>query len=217
MGSLRVVVAGGGRVGKRTAQLLDDRGHDVVVIEENPDQVEALSDEYIATIIQGDATSPAILRQADLDRTDAVAALTGRTGVNLATCMVATRIQPDLLTVMRTDRGVGDEYDEFVDAVTFPERAGARATANAVERDIQTLTEATGEIDILEIRVVEGAPVAGRELADIALPRGSLVVSDASGDNIAGPDTVMEPGESYVLAVSPDVADEVMNLMRGGS
>jgi trk system potassium uptake protein TrkA len=214
--SLRVVVAGGGRVGQRTAELLDDRGHDVVVIETDPDRVEELGDEYVATIIRGDATSPAILRQADLERTDALAALTGRTGVNLATCMVATRLQPELQTVMRTDREVGDEYDEFVDAVTFPERAGARATANAVERDVQTLTEATGELDILEVRVAEGAPVAGRSLADIALPRGALVVSDAAGDDLAGPETTLEPGQSYVLAVSPDVADEVMNLMRGG-
>jgi trk system potassium uptake protein TrkA len=213
--SLRVVVAGGGRVGERTAELMDDRGHDVVVVEQDPERVEALSDEYIATVIQGDATRPSILEQAGLDRADAVAALTGRTGVNLATCMVATRLEPGLQTVMRTDREVGDEYDEFVDAVTFPERAGARATANAIERDVRTLTEATGALDILEVRVAEGAPVAGRELADIALPRGSLVVSDAAGDTIAGPETVLEPGQSYVLAVAPDVADEVMNLMRG--
>jgi trk system potassium uptake protein TrkA len=213
--SLRVVVAGGGRVGERTAELMDDRGHDVVVVEQDPERVEALSDEYIATVIQGDATRPSILEQAGLDRADAVAALTGRTGVNLATCMVATRLEPGLQTVMRTDREVGDEYDEFVDAVTFPERAGARATANAIERDVRTLTEATGALDILEVRVAEGAPVAGRELADIALPRGSLVVSDAAGDIIAGPETVLEPGQSYVLAVAPDVADEVMNLMQG--
>jgi trk system potassium uptake protein TrkA len=213
--SLRVVVVGGGRVGGRTAELMDDRGHDVVVVEQDPERVEALSDEYIATVIQGDATRPSILEQAGLDRADAVAAMTGRTGVNLATCMVATRLEPGLQTVMRTDREVGDEYDEFVDAVTFPERAGARATANAIERDVRTLTEATGALDILEVRVAEGAPVAGRELADIALPRGSLVVSDAAGDTIAGPETVLEPGQSYVLAVAPDVADEVMNLMQG--
>ncbi|WP_276259507.1 potassium channel family protein [Haloglomus litoreum] len=215
MASLRVVVVGGGRVGTRTAELLDDRGHDVVVVEEDPDRVEALSDEYIATVIQGDATRPSILEQAGLDRADALAALTGRTGVNLATCMVATRLESGLETVMRTDREVGDEYAGFVDAVTFPERAGARATANAIEHDVQTLTEATGALDILEVRVAEGAPVAGRALADVALPRGSLVVSDAAGDTIAGPETVLEPGQSYVLAVAPDVADEVMNLMRG--
>lgn len=215
MPTLRVVVAGGGRVGARTAQLLDDRGHDVFVIEPDPDRVDALSDEYIATLIQGDATRPSVLEQAGLERADVVAALSGQTGVNLATCMVAKRLDPELLTVMRTDHEVGDEYDAFVDEIIFPERAGARATANAIQRDVRAMEDLRGDLDILEVPVGEGAPVAGRTLADIALPRGSLIISDADGNEIAGSETVLEPGRSYVIAVDPEVADEVMNLLQG--
>jgi trk system potassium uptake protein TrkA len=215
MAGLRVVVAGGGRVGARTARLLDERGHDVVVIEPDAARVDELSDAYIATLIQGDATRPSVLEQAGLERADVVAALSGRTGVNLATCMVAKRLEPELLTVMRTEHEVGDEYGAFVDEIIFPERAGARATANAIERDVRAMEDLRGDLDILEIPVAEGAPVAGRTLADIALPRGSLIVSDADGDEIAGSETVLEPGRSYVVAVDPEVADEVMNLLQG--
>ena len=49
----------------------------------------------------------------------------------------------------------------------------------------------------------------------MGLPRGSLIVVDATGDRIGGPDTVLEPGEKYVLAVESAVVDEVMNLLRG--
>jgi trk system potassium uptake protein TrkA len=214
-GSLRTVIAGGGRVGRRTAQLLDDRGHDVVIIEDDPDLVEELSDEYIATVIKGDGTRPRILEQADLDRTDVVAALTGLTGANLAICMLAERLTDGVTTVMRTDEENPEEYAGYVDEVVFPERAGARAAANAVERDVRALEDVTGNLEIMEIRVAEGAPVAGRSLMDVALPRGSLVVSNDDGNRIAGSETVLEAGRSYVVAVDPDVADEVMNLMRG--
>jgi trk system potassium uptake protein TrkA len=214
-GSLRTVIAGGGRVGRRTAQLLDDRGHDVVIIEDDPDLVEELSDEYIATVIKGDGTRPRILEQADLDRTDVVAALTGLTGANLAICMLAERLTDGVTTVMRTDEENPEEYAGYVDEVVFPERAGARAAANAVERDVRALEDVTGNLEIMEIRVAEGAPVAGRSLMDVALPRGSLVVSNDDGNRIAGSETVLEAGRSYVVAVEPDVADEVMNLMRG--
>jgi trk system potassium uptake protein TrkA len=122
---------------------------------------------------------------------------------------------PGVQTVIRTEREPDDEFDRFVDGVVFPERAGARAAANAIEPDVSALEDVTGELDILEIRVQEGAPVANRTLSDIALPRGSLIVSNAAGDRIAGPDTVLEPGETFVVAVEPDVVDEVMNLMRG--
>jgi trk system potassium uptake protein TrkA len=215
VGTLRTVIAGGGRVGSRTARLLDDRGHDVVIIERDDDLVSELVDERIATIIEGDATRPSILEQANLERVDVLAALTADGGTNLAVCMAAERLTPEVRTVMRTERAAGDEYGRFVDDVVFPERAGARAAANAMERGVRALEDVTGSLEVMEVEVVEGAPVAGRSLTEVALPRGSLVVSDADGDRIAGSETVLEPGRSYVVAIEPDVSDEVMNLMRG--
>jgi len=216
-GPLRVLVVGGGRVGAHVARLLDDRGHDIVVIEQDPDIVDELSDEYVATIIQGDATRPSILEQAGLDRIDVVTALTGNTGTNLAVCMAVSQLAPEVWTVMRTDHAIGDEYHRFVNAVVFPERAGARAAVNSVEHGVRSLEDVTGDLEILEVEVDEGAPVAGRSLTDIALPRGSLIVSDGDGDRIAGSETVLEAGRSYVVATEASVSDEVLNLMRGGA
>jgi len=175
----------------------------------------ALSDEYIATVIEGDATQPSILSQADLDRTDVVAALTGSTEANLAICLTIGRLAPNLETVMRTEREIGTEYDDFADDVIFTEAAGARAAANAIERNIRTLEDVTGSLDIVELAVASGAPVDGKPLANISLPRGSLVVSDADGDRIAGSETLLEAGRTYIVAVEPEVSDEVLNLFRG--
>jgi trk system potassium uptake protein TrkA len=214
-GTLRTVIAGGGRVGGNVAHLLNDRGHDVTVIERDERTADRVSDEYVATVITGDATRPSILRQAGLERADVLAALTGETGTNLAICMAAERLESSLDTVMRAEEAIGDEYDGFVDEVVFAERAAARAAANAVERDVRALEAVTGNLEILEVRVAEGAPVAGKVLTEVALPRGSLVVSDADGNHTAGSDTELIPGRSYVVAVEPDVADEIMNLFRG--
>ncbi|WP_440991981.1 potassium channel family protein [Haloarchaeobius baliensis] len=211
----RIVIAGGGLVGRRAANLLDDRGHDVVVIENDPEQVALLEEEHVATVISGDATRPSILGQAGLDRSDALAALTQETGTNLAICMAARHLQPGLRTIMRTEYDVGDEYDRMVDEVIFTEAAGARAAVNLIERDVQTLESMAGDLDILQIEVLEGAPVANRTLAEIALPRGSLVVSGAAGDRAAQSDTRLEVGKTYIVAVEPDVADEVVNLFQG--
>lgn len=216
-GPLRVLVIGCGRVGGRAAHLLDDHGHDVVVIEQDPAVADAFADEYVATVIRGDATRPSVLEQADLGRVDVVAALTGTTGTNLAVCMAVSRLADGIRTVMRTDHDVADEYDALVDEVVFPERAGARAAANAVDRGVRALEDVTGAVEVLEIEVAEGAPVAGRSLTDIALPSGSLVVSDGDGDRIAGSETVLEAGRSYVVAAEPAVSDEIVTLFRGGA
>jgi trk system potassium uptake protein TrkA len=214
-GNFRIVIAGGGRVGNRVAHILDDRGHDVTVVERDPERAEALSDDYVATVIEGDATRPGVLEQAGLERADVVAALTSQTGTNLAVCLLTRELAPDTQTVVRTESEPGAEFDRFVDEVIFPERAGARAAVNAIEPDVSTLEDVTGTLDILEVHVADDAPVSGRSLDEVALPRGSLIVSDAAGDTLAGPDTVLHPGESYLVAVEPSVVDEVLNLFRG--
>ncbi|MFB6199183.1 MAG: TrkA C-terminal domain-containing protein, partial [Halobacteriaceae archaeon] len=69
--------------------------------------------------------------------------------------------------------------------------------------------------DILSIQVSEGAPVAGKTLSEVNFPRGALVLSEKQKRKIAGPEMKLEPGQSYVIAVEPDVSDEVVNLMGG--
>jgi trk system potassium uptake protein TrkA len=214
--NLDIVVAGGGRVGFQTAELLADRGHDVTIIERDEQLVSEIADEWIATVIQGDATNPDIIEQAGIERADAVAALTGETGLNLAVCLAARELTSDIRTVARIDRAAGEAYTRFVDAILFPERAGARVAANEiVGSDVQTLADVTGDVDVMVVRVAEGAPAAGKQLSDVRFPAGTLVVSDDDGHRVARPDTTLSPGSRYIVAVEPDVADEVMNLLRG--
>jgi trk system potassium uptake protein TrkA len=214
--NLDIVVAGGGRVGFQTAELLADRGHDVTIIERDEQLVSEIADEWIATVIQGDATNPDIIEQAGIERADAVAALTGETGLNLAVCLAARELTSDIRTVARIDRAAGEAYTRFVDAILFPERAGARVAANEiVGSDVQTLADVTGDVDVMVVRVAEGAPAAGKQLSDVRFPAGTLVVSDDDGHRVARSDTTLSPGSRYIVAVEPDVADEVMNLLRG--
>ncbi|SDJ85055.1 trk system potassium uptake protein TrkA [Halovenus aranensis] len=211
-----VIIAGGGRVGFQTAEILVDRGHDVTVIERDENTVDDLADEWMVTVIHGDATDPGILEQAGIDRADVIAGLTGETGVNLAVCLAGSELASQVRTVARIERDVGDAYTRFVDAVLFPERAGARLAANEiVGSDVQTLSDVTGTLDILLVRVAEGAPAAGKNLSEVRFPDGTLVVSDDDGSRIARPETTLTPGRQYVVAVEPDVVEEVMNLMRG--
>jgi trk system potassium uptake protein TrkA len=215
-GNLDIIIAGGGRVGFQTAEILADRGHDVTIIERDERTVSDIADEWVVTVIEGDATNPDIIEQAGIQRADAIAALTGETGLNLAVCLAATELVPGIRTVARIDRAVGEAYTRFVDAVLFPERAGARVAANeVVGSDVQTLADVTGDLDIMLVRVAEGAPAAGKQLTDVRFPTGTLVVSDDDGHRIARPETTLTPGRRYVVAVEPDVVAEVMNLMRG--
>jgi trk system potassium uptake protein TrkA len=211
-----VIVAGGGRVGFQTATLLSDRGHDVTVIESDPDRCDHIADAYVATVIRGDASNPDILDQAGVESADAVAGLTGEPGLNLAVCMEAREMAPGIRTVARIGDPDQKEYGRFVDETLFPEHAGARAAANEIEdTDVRTLEDVIGPLDIIEVRIAEDAPAAGKELRNVRFPAGTLVISDDDGSRIARPETTLTPGRRYVVAVETDVVDEVLNLLRG--
>jgi len=213
---LDVIIAGGGRVGFQTAAILGDRGHDVTIIERDERVVSDIADEWVATVIRGDATDPGIIEQAGIETADAVAALTGNAGLNLAVCLAASELTPGIRTVARIDRASAESYTRFVDAVLFPERAGARVAANEiVGSDVQTLADVTGDLDIMLVRVAEGSPAAGRRLSEVRFPEGTLIVSGADGERVARSDTTLSAGRRYVVAVEPSVVEEVMNLLQG--
>jgi trk system potassium uptake protein TrkA len=215
-GDARVVVVGSGRVGLGTARLLDERGHDVLMVERNPERVERTLDSYVATVIEGDATRPSVLEQVGLDRTDAVAALTDTMGTNLSVAMLVERMEPAVHTVVRVPDGDTEEYAGLADDFVCPERAGAAAAASAIlGRGERTVEGLPGELRLLELEVATSAPVAGRSLSAVSLPRGSLVVSGAAGHHVADSGTELHAGESYLVAVEPEVADEVTRLFRG--
>jgi len=212
-GNLRVIIAGGGRVGFKTASILADRGDRVTVVEPDGETVDRIADEWVTTVIQGDATSPDILKQAGIDKADVVAGLTGHSGLNLAICLAATELNPHVRTVARIDDG-DDDYTEFVDAVVFPEGAGARMAANEIVGSaIQTLDDVAADVEIMHVRVAEDSPAAGKSLATVRFPEGTLIISD--GASVATSELVLEPGERYLLAVESDVVDEVVQLLRG--
>lgn len=214
--SKRFVIAGGGRVGLQTAENLTERGHEVLLIERDGDRVEELSEAYLGPVIHGDATRQSILKQADLPDADAIAALTDETETNTEICMTAHYLAPSIRTLARSETRTEQEHDEVVDATLLPQSLGGDHAADMLTRkEIRTLVFPTADLDIVELTVAESAPVAGHRLDEVALPAGSLLISTSDREALAGPETMLEPSEQYILAVESDVVDEVVNLFRG--
>lgn len=217
---LRVVIVGGQHVGYHAARHLSERGHDVVIVEKDPARVEFLSDQYDATIIQGDGGRRSILQQAGLGRSDVIAALTGYGAMtNIGICTMAREIEPDIGTVARIDHGDKAEYAGLVDRVVYPEQLAAHAATNEIMHvaggGVQMIEEVTGDLTVLELTVAEEAPVADRKLSEMAFPRGAVVVAGRDSNQLPGPEMVLEPGYRYLVAVKTDVSDEVVRLFRG--
>jgi trk system potassium uptake protein TrkA len=215
-GELHIVIAGAGRIGHRSAQVLTDYGHDVYLIEQDFDNVDRMPGRRTGVVIEGDATDPDILRQTEPEQADVLAALTGDGTTNFSICAQMRHLTDGIRTIARVENpSDAAGPDEFVDEVIYPERAGSKAAINRIQQnDIRVLEDVTGDLNILDLRVDPRAPVAGKQLNEIMLPDGSHVISDADGTEIARPDTTLEPGRRYLVAAEPSVADDIRKLLR---
>ncbi|MGL5316220.1 MAG: potassium channel family protein [Peptostreptococcaceae bacterium] len=85
---MKVVVIGGGKVGFYLAKTLKQRKHEVTVIEKDMELCHKIAKQIDVDVINGDGTDIDVLKDADIDITDVVAAVTGKDEENLVICQV---------------------------------------------------------------------------------------------------------------------------------
>ena len=93
---MNILVIGCDQVGASLIRDLERIGHDISLIERDPEQLKRLDafDDYCfgGTALVGDPTDPDILRQGGMENCDAVAAVSGDDTVNLMAAQIAKSI-----------------------------------------------------------------------------------------------------------------------------
>ena len=86
---MKIIVIGGGKVGFYLIKTLKNKKHDITLIEKDKELCEKISHEIDIDVINGDGTDIEVLKDADIDVADVVAAVTGKDEENLVICQVA--------------------------------------------------------------------------------------------------------------------------------
>lgn len=90
---MKVVIMGCGRMGSRLARMLDERGHEVTIIDLNPYQfTRFLPDGFRGRKIAGNAVDEDVLRKAGIEEADAFVAATQGDNRNVMAAQVAKHI-----------------------------------------------------------------------------------------------------------------------------
>lgn len=212
---LKIIIAGGGRVGREAATLMTTYGHQATVIEQNPRITRAhAKDQDDLTFVGGVATEQQTLEAAGIRQADIVLALTNDEDTNIEICQQAARLAPDARRVARSHRppvatGDPDAVEKFV----FPERAGARvAIGRAFGAPIQPVTDLSTRFEIVEIEAKPDAPAAGKSLSELDLPAESTVITDLETEGLADGEMVIDPGCQYLIATRPEAVDDLKAL-----
>jgi trk system potassium uptake protein TrkA len=219
---MRVAIAGAGNVGLFIANDLHATGHEVQLIEQNPVVVErAIADEGVEWFI-ADACEVSSLKEAGLERCDVVVAATGDDEDNLVISLLAKQE----FAVPRVIARVNHPKNEWmfnenwgVDlSVSTPHLITALVEeAVSVGRLVRILQFERGQARLVEVTLAEDAPVVGRALKDIDVPRDVTVVAVVRGEHVVMPrgDTMFEAGDEVLAMVTPDSEENVRAILTG--
>ncbi|WP_297418646.1 TrkA family potassium uptake protein [Thermococcus sp.] len=207
-----VVIMGAGRVGFLVAKMLEADGHDVTIIEMNKERAKALSLLINGLVIEGDATDPKTLEEANIKQADAFAALTGKDDANLLACILAKHLNPKVRTSLRIgnpkNRMIFEEVTDlkrYFDFVISPEEIAAEyISRNITTPGFNRVLFPKEGAEIVKFNIDEASEIAGKLVKDLKLPRDSLMVAvyDEKGNLIipSGDTKLPEKGQVIIFA-----------------
>jgi len=214
---VRVVISGAGAVGRYLASDLAARGHDVLVIEQDPATLE-VAKEWAPDVdfLLGDACEPWVLDKAELKAADAVVAATGDDEDNLVTSLLAKQefAVPRVLARVNHPRNEWMFSEQWgVDvAVSVPHLLTALVEEAVTVGDlVRILRLEGGRVGLVELTIPDTWPNAGRPLYELRLPPDSAIVAVLREGHVVipMPETVITPGDE-VLALAAGEAEATL-------
>ncbi len=218
--SMRFVIIGAGRVGLRTARTLQEEGHAVVIVEQDPGKVEAAREAGFE-VVAGDGSHEPVLEAAGIDDADALGALTSDLNANFAACLIGKH--HGCRTVLRIDEDYREDiyrkYADQVDDVVHPERLGALGAKNAMlGGDIRAVADVAPNLQLVELSVTEESPTRGYTLSEVQFPADArLLAFGKRGERLALPDmdASLEVGDRLVVLADFEVLGDIRYIVVG--
>ena len=168
------IICGYGRIGHRIANVLEDAGLPLVIVENRDSSIERIqSDKHV--YVQGDAQDENILRQAGIDKAKALICTLSSDKDNVFTTLLARELNPELFILVRANenRNRMRISRAGADKVISPYDIGADRMANVilrpkVEQFIETMTRDDSQDHTFdEVLISEGSKLVGKTLAEI--------------------------------------------------
>jgi trk system potassium uptake protein TrkA len=222
---MRVVIAGGGNVGTYIATELQKAGHEVLIVEVDPDRVaraQAAGEPEGVKWLNVDGCEVSSFAKAEPKRADVVVAVTGDDEDNLVISLLAKQE----FGVPRVVARVNNPSNEWmfnaswgVDvSVSTPHLLTALVEeAVSVGSLVRLLSFENDRARLSEVTLAENSPAEGVEIRNLALPRDSTVVAVLRQDHLVVPrgDTVLGAGDEVLVLATVDAEDEVRRLLVG--
>lgn len=216
---MRIAIAGAGSVGRSIAAELVENGHQVMLIDRDPEAIKPHRIEAAEWVL-ADACEVSSLEDAGLQTCDVAIACTGDDKANLVLSLLAKTE----FAVARVVGRVNDPRNEWlftdawgVDVAVSTPRILAALVEEAVSVGdlVRLFTLRQGQANLIEVTLPPGTAMAGRPVRDLKLPRDAALVAILRGGRVIvpSPDEPVEAGDELLFVASPEVEDDVRRAL----
>lgn len=211
----RVMIIGGGRIGRHLAKILNDSGISIKVIEkdrERCDELAKIIDKGL--VLCGDGTDTDLLIEEGVGDTDAVVCLTRDDKLNLLLAILVKDLGTQK-TIVRVGRS---EYMTLmgkvgVDVILSPRILAAGVILRLVRQgEVVSVSLLEGaKAEAIEIVVSEKSSLIGRKLKDAKLPEDILIGALLRGNELIIPDgnNALQAGDRAVIFTLPKLVKTI--------
>ncbi len=214
---MRVIIIGAGDVGQTLAQRLEDRGENVVLIEEDVNTVETARNAGL-TVHHGDGTDTEVLRSAGADNAKIVATTTGDDDVNLLVAQLAeSKFSPETILARVNNPANVDAFEDLGVRAISAVDATAMAFDDYIERPalVNWMSEIGEEGEVQEIEVTS-EDLIGKSIAEIGPdlpPRSLIALVSRDGETIVPDgDCVLERGDRITVIGDDESVMEALSF-----
>jgi trk system potassium uptake protein TrkA len=210
------VIMGCGRTGSTLAQLVEDRGHTVAVVDQNPDAFRRLGAGFEGRRVVGVGFDRDTLLEAGIQEAFAFAAVSSGDNSNILAARVARETFGVSKVVARIyDPGRAEVYQRL----GIPTVATVRWTADQMARRLLSIDaaaeyrDASGTVVLAEVQVHLGW--VGRRMATLeAAVGGRVAFLTRLGEGLVpGQDTVYQEGDLVHLVIRETELEEAQKLL----
>ena len=218
----KVIIVGGGEFGFAVAELLEEDGVDVVLLDSDKARCIELAKRLDHTvIIHGDGTDLALLREEKVENCDVFVAVSGDDEANLMSSLLAKHLGANKTVALVDKPDYAELYEALgVDATISPRLFAAKRVLKYVRQgEVVSATRfGEGKAEILEIVPAEGSRIVNKALKDVNFPKGAIVtaVSNEGEAFVPRGDDRIAAGSVVVVFTVPKARPAVEKLFRKG-